>query len=340
MDSRKRKEKLLNQINKDKKSSKKVSYKSSKSIDIPVKVDNVSKASNSKKAKEAKPAFSNDEALKNRISKEKSAYNKSKDAKNATGVSRLMIRTKNKWNAKSDQEKYKFIGAWVVVILLAVIVVALLINGISSNKNKSDTKLANKNEAVTEETASDSTEEEAASEDAKEDLNPLVISTDDRVNELVNKYLTALRDNDLDALKALDKYQDAYESGSTYKNLAGVIEDYTNITTYVKKGPYEGGFVAYIVTDIKFKGIEHTCQGMYRYVIVKDGDDYYIDTTPEDDIEDDDISTELTNISMSYDVLDLYDSVNKQAQADMEEDEDLKTFVNEKLKGKGVSPAN
>ncbi len=336
MDSKKRKEKLLNQINKDKRPNMPKSdfkpYQKGTGSKAKKEAAVKSFAKGSKPKKEAKPAYTNDEALMSKIAKEKKAY-KSRSEKSAkNGFDRFKIRATNKWNAKSDQDKYKFIGAWVIVLLIVIIVGGLLISGVFSNK-----KSKKDNDKIAEETKTteEVTEEEATTEFV--DDNPLKVCDNTDVKDLIVKYFTALRDNDIETLKSLDMCQTSYESSSSYNNISKVIEDYTNLDVFTMNGPYDGGYLAYVVTDIKFKGVEHTCQGMYRIVVRRDGSEFKVDTTPEDDIEDDDASDLLTQMSLKEDVLELYDKVNAQAQADLEADAKLKEYVTGTLKGSSSS---
>ncbi len=331
MDSKKRKEKLLNQINKDKRPNMpKSDFKAyQKGTSSKARKDAAIKSSKPKK--ESKPAYSNEEALMSKIAREKKAY-KSKSERSATnGFDRLRIRASNKWNAKSEQDKYKFIGAWVIVAFIVIIVSGLIISGVFSNKkaDKDNSQVADATEAL------DTTVEEPTTEAV--DDNPLKVCDNTEVKDLIVKYFTALRDNDIETLKSLDMCQSSYESSSSYTNISKVIEDYTNLDVFTLNGPYERGFLAYVVTDIKFKGVEHTCQGMYRLIIRRDGEEFKVDTTPEDDIEDDDASEQLIYLSQKEDVVELYDKVNAQAQADLEADSKLKEYVTGTLQGSSQS---
>ncbi len=334
MDSKKRKEKLLNQINKDKRPNMPKNDFKAYQKGTGSKAKKEAAIKSTKPKKESKPAYTNDEALMSKIAKEKKAY-KSKSEKSAkNGLDRIKIRATNKWNAKSEQDKYKFIGAWVIVLLILIIVGGLLISGVFSNKKSKD----NNDKVVDDKTTEVATEEEVTTEVV--DDNPLKVCDNTDVKDLIVKYFTALRDNDIETLKTLDMCQTSYESDSSYKNISKVIEDYTNLDVFTMDGPYESGYLCYVVTDIKFKGVEHTCQGMYRIIVRREGTEFKIDTTPEDDIEDDDVSDKLTQMALKDDVLELYDKVNAQAQADLEADSKLKEYVTGTLQGSSSSSAS
>ncbi|MBQ4233219.1 MAG: hypothetical protein II699_08050, partial [Lachnospiraceae bacterium] len=96
MDSKKRKEKLLNQINKDKRPNMPKSdfkpYQKGTGSKAKKEAAVKSSAKGSKPKKESKPAYTNDEALMSKIAKEKKAY-KSRSEKSAkNGFDRFKIR--------------------------------------------------------------------------------------------------------------------------------------------------------------------------------------------------------------------------------------------------------
>lgn len=324
MDSKKRKEKILKKINKERSfgaTAKSVSPKSTKD------------AGNNRKVTEKRPMYSNEKALKeeklkNKIFKEKDAYQKQKMNPSTNpvgqtidkGIQKLKAVIKkigNKMRGMSPQARYKMIGAWVVCILVVIVIAGIIISSIGSNNKKSGSQSAKGDTKA----SGDATTEEV-------NENPLTACNNEAVTTLITNYITALRDVNLDAMKALDVYQETYNNEANFKNTASVIEDYRDITIYTKNGPYENGFMTYVVTNIKFKNIDKTCQGMLQYVVrLQEDGSYKIDTTPEDDIEDDDISNALTALSQSEDVLTLIDSVNQQCAADIAADEKLKAYV-------------
>lgn len=346
MDNKRRKEKILKKINKDrgygygsygnKPKSRDLKFDTPQKIDLSS-MEDMPEIQRISERPQKKPMYSNKKALGdgkifNTIQKEKKSYRNSKKQTSDNPVVQLWYdflkfvrHWINKIKSMDAVSRYKFFGAWAVVILCIVIVVAIVAN--SSNGSKKVTKKEKQDTKKVEKTAEEATTEEVVND------NPLTECTVEAVNTLVSEYLGAMRDVDMDKLKTLDLYQDKYASDTYFKNTANVIEDYTNIKVYVKNGPYENGFMAFVVTDIKFKDIAKTCQGMFEYVVrLQEDGSYKIDTTPDNDIEDDDVANAYMQITRSDDVLALIDSVNQQCQADIASDAELKAYVEGTLK--------
>jgi hypothetical protein len=80
---------------------------------------------------------------------------------------------------------------------------------------------------------------------------------------------------------------------------------------------------------------------MFQYVVrLQEDGSYKIDSTPEDDIDDDTVENAMITLSQSEDVLALIDSVNQQYEADLSADEKLKAFVEGNLQSDASSEAS
>lgn len=319
----KRKEKLLKSVSKEKKVNPKkkmtkIEPEHSRTEDIG-------------KKKEAKDnMYKREEKLKSRIEKEKDAYQKSTEeakeeqikerlrsvSQGFTGEKNAGKNAKSTIISSSDKKKW-MISAAAIVMLVAVIIIAIAVN--SSNHKKS---AENKKETDT------ATEMATTEGFSVTDNNPLVLCENEAVTNLITSYITAMRDVDIETMRSLDLYDGSYDNVANINNTASVVEDYKDITIYTKNGPYKNGLMVYVVTNIKFKNVEKTCQGMFQYVVRREQDgSYVLDTTPADDIESDEVSNNLIAIGQSEDVLTLIDGVNQQCQADIEADENLKAYV-------------
>ena len=317
----KRKEKLLKSVSKEKKSYQK--------IKMPKIEKETSKdATSEKKEQSSDLLLKRDDKLKNRIEKEKSAYQKSTDdAKTEQIKDKLRLVSQGMDSEASDTEdgllgkirqidKKWIASAVAVVALVGVIIIAVKLGA------KGEGSVANQKETNT-------TTEVATTEayPIKEN-NPLVLCENEAVTTLITSYITAMRDVDIETMKTLDLYDGSYDNTANLTNTASVVEDYQDITIYTKNGPYINGLMAYVVTNVKFKNIDKTCQGMFQYVVRKEQDgSYVLDTTPADDIESDEVSNNLITIGNTEDVLTLIDGVNQQCQADIDADENLKAYV-------------
>lgn len=363
MSSKERKEKILKKINKEKsvrsmetkgpqtgkveklmsgtsKTVKKVADK----FKADPKPQSVQQDKNIKKA-----MYSNDKALKDdkimdKIFKEKGAFKKSQNQEPSDNpfskflyrCNRAIKKAVNKFKGMSPDARYKMIGAWVVGLLFLLVVVGIVVSSISDSKQHAgkDGDKGNKDKVVASADASGDGTSEVV------DTNPLTVCGNEAVANLVQSYIQALKAADIETLKSLDMCQDTYKNDADIKNTSAVVEDYQNITIYTKNGPYAGGVTAYVVTDIKFINIEKTCQGMFQYIIRPQEDgSYKIDTTPSDEIDDDDVENAMVVLSQSEDVLTLIDAVNQQCAADIEADANLKAYVEGTLGNAGGGTA-
>lgn len=292
-----------------------------------------------------KAMYSNDKALKDdkimdKIFKEKGAYKKSQNSEPSDNpfskvlykAKKLIKRAVNKFNGMSPDARYKMIGAWVVGLVFLIVVIGIVVSSIGDSKKQAGNQKDN-----------NSKDKIAASADASGDggeevveTNPLTVCSNEAVTNLVTSYIQALKAADIETLKSLDMCQDTYKKEADIKNTSSVVEDYQNITIYTKNGPYADGVTAYVVTDIKFVNIDKTCQGMFQYVIrLQEDGSYKLDTTPADEIDDDDVENAMVTLSQSEDVLSLIDAVNQQCAADIEADANLKAYVEGTLSNAG-----
>ena len=316
----KRKEKLLKSVSKEKKANQK--RKMPKIETEHSRIEDTSKKKDNMHKKEDK--------LKSRIEREKDAYQKSAEDMKEEQIKERLRSVSQGFSSETDAEKNGkstimsgsdkkkwIVSAAAIIMLVGVIIIAIAVN--SSNHKKS---AENKKETVV-------TTENATTEGfSVTDNNPLTLCENEAVTTLITSYIAAMRDVDVEKMRELDLYEGSYDNISNINNTASVVEDYKDITIYTKNGPYVNGLMVYVVTNIKFKNIEKTCQGMFQYVVRKEQDgSYVLDTTPADDIESDEVSNNLIAIGQSEDVLTLIDGVNQQCQADIEADENLKAYV-------------
>lgn len=349
MSSKERKEKILKKINKEKnvrtgeaKGSQtgrveKLMSGTSKTVKkVADKFKTESKQQSMQQNNNIKKAmYSNDKALKDdkimdKIFKEKGAFKKSQNQEPSDNpfskfiyqCNKAIKKAVNKFKGMSPDARYKMIGAWVVGLLFLLVVIGIVVSSIGDNKKQAKKEQDKGNKVA----ASADASGDGASEVV--DTNPLTVCANDTVTNLVQSYIQALKAADIETLKSLDMCQETYKNDADIKNTNAVVEDYQNITIYTKNGPYAGGMTAYVVTDIKFVNIEKTCQGMFQYIIRPQEDgSYKIDTTPSDEIDDDDVENAMVVLSQSEDVLALIDAVNQQCAADIEADANLKAYV-------------
>lgn len=360
MDSKQRKEKILKEINEENKKKNKIKKPAAvkpakkpateKKASESVKSAKSSAAGSAKKPSGPKPASKKPESVETKparkvsrdssgkkkerdiVKKEHKAYSEHKKSvggqkKKKSGAAHMVNRIK----AMDRISRIKFFGAWTLVLLIVILLLVVIIaspnrtNGGESKKKPDDI------------TAADTTEEVSA--DASADANPLTETTDPQYVDLITRYITAMRDCDIDTMKSLDVNQAPYASDVYFKNTASIVEDYQNIKVYLKNGPYTNGYTAFVTVDVKFRNIDHTAAGLLQYMIVPMNDGTYkLDTTAEDDITDETIANEYMRIGQSEDVLMLIDSVNQQLNQEIASDANLQNFYNQ-LQGNAAQSA-
>lgn len=222
---------------------------------------------------------------------------------------------KKKYDRVDSKNKKKMLLLWIAFAVLCVVVVCVVAIG-NGDKNKKDKQVK---------TTELSPDSEVKGEESTTESNALQENANADVANLVTTYLTAMQNCDFAAMQAIDMNAEGYQDTTAFTNAQAIVESYNNPVIYTKAGPYDGGYVAYAVVEIKFRNINQTCHGMYQYVIRPNADGaLMIDTSTDVEV---DISNKLATIAGDEDVLALIDSVNKQEQADLAADPALNEFV-------------
>lgn len=142
------------------------------------------------------------------------------------------------------------------------------------------------------------------------------------VNDLVNRYFTAMSNGDTDAIRAMQSDVDEknlikFEKESAY------VDEFSNIKVYTKPGPYSNSYVAFVYYEIKFKDINTMAPGLNTlYIRTNDEGVLYVDTTADDNK-----SNYISGIIAQQDVADLFSMVTTKYGEAIDSDESLKTFM-------------
>ncbi len=220
--------------------------------------------------------------------------------------------------------KYKKVAIFVTMGTLAVALVSFSING---SKNKED-DLAKKQESsiITEDISEEATE--SASEevtDIKIDYEKNDVKRDayPEINQLVEKYLDALINCDVDALGGLVNNIDNIDVDKLQKE-SEYIEDHKNLECYTKKGFEDGEYIVFVYEEIKIVNIDTLAPGMRRlYISTDDEGKLYIYNGRIDS------KTEkyIQEIMNNEDIKDLIKNVDKKYEEAVSSDSDLKAFI-------------
>jgi len=197
--------------------------------------------------------------------------------------------------------KYVIIGA---VALVLIIVLVLL-----------GTKMFKPANGPEDTTAATSTEETAASTEEESSTitldTSLVLTQDEKVKKLMSDYYEALAACDVNTIHRLVEDDSQYTLENLQKK-SQYIEDYRNIICYTKPGLYEGEYILYVYSEIKFINIDTAAPQLNHYylncteegtlqmangVLASDKVDYMNAADQEDDVKElvEDVSNRLTS---------------------------------------------
>lgn len=143
------------------------------------------------------------------------------------------------------------------------------------------------------------------------------------IQALFEDYYTAKKSCDVDKIKSLLTHQDKAPSVDELQSKTEYIDDYRNINTYLKKGPGEDTFIAYVYQEIKFTGINTMAPGLSKFYIVKTADGLYKIYSGE---MDSDLLKYYNERNKDADVKELLDKTNQRGEEAKANDEDLKNF--------------
>ena len=213
----------------------------------------------------------------------------------------------------SDNKKY------LMPAILALAVIITVIIAVSANRRAAEKV---KSSVATEEVSNFEIPEAAMEENAYPE-----------VNELIDKYYTAMANGDSDTLSEIYKGLDETE---ILKSVAAseYIEKFDNITVYTKPGPIEGSYVAYVYNEVKLYEYDGNVPGLETlYICPDDSGNLYING----DIADANELDYLKQINVQSDVIDLNNKVASSYNEMVSGDEKLAELLTRMRSGLQVS---
>lgn len=238
-------------------------------------------------------------------------------------------------------EFWKKYGRYVIIGAVAfVLVIALVLLGMKMFKPASG--LENTTNAETTSTEEDATSTEEESSTITLDTS-LELTQDEKVNKLMTDYYQALAGCDVNAIHRLVEDDSQYTIENLQKK-SQYIEGYQNIVCYTKPGLYEGEYILYVYSEIKFINIDTAAPQLNHYylnctedgslqmangVLAGDKVDYMNEADQEDDVKElvEDVSNRLTSAMESDEKLfELVKLLNNVVVPESTEAEDGDTF--------------
>jgi uncharacterized protein YgiM (DUF1202 family) len=215
---------------------------------------------------------------------------------------------------------------YVIIAVLFVVMVVTLVR--VSSMNSSEETAETKSEEVIKVDETTSEEPSETTEATTAAANELQVDVYPAVNELVNKYFTAMANGDIDTLLQIVNPL-SEEAQTQVLQKKEYIEGYNNIKCYTKIGPEENSYIAFIYYEIKLNNINTLVPGeIPKYICSNEDGSLYIyegELSPE-------VKSYIEGIVAGQDVVDLVSSIDAKFTEAQESDPDLKEFI-EKLAG-------
>lgn len=210
--------------------------------------------------------------------------------------------------AKEIFEKHGKIIIPVALCVIIVIIAVVIMTG--RTKKQVDKTVAGDNQEI----AVDDILQEPLEKDAHED-----------VMNLMNRFYKALADGDLDTIKSLKDYTDDTEL-ITYQAKSEYIEAYDNLVCYTKKAVEEGSYFVYEYYEAKFYDIEDAkIPGLMTwYVYTAEDGSLVIDGDMDEAV-----TAALKLVTNTEEVVDLFNKVDVEYNEAIEQDEELKAFMDD-----------
>ncbi len=143
------------------------------------------------------------------------------------------------------------------------------------------------------------------------------------IDQLFQTYYQAKINCDMDTLKSISSEPSAVIEEDSLKQLIEGIDDYINITCYVKKSYVEGEYIVWAYHDIKFIGLKTCAPGLSKFYVVKDSKgDYKI----FDGVMPEELKEYFDQRSHDEDVLELMGYTDSLAVKAQETDKELSAY--------------
>ena len=210
----------------------------------------------------------------------------------------------------SDNLRYIMLIGGILILLLLIFFGIRAVSGVINN---SDDAKEEQMEASTESATPAPTE-------TPED--PLEKNAYPEVNALICSYYDALGKKDVTTLQTLVDDLDPSEE-SKIEN-SQYIDGYSNVEVYTKKGMADDTYVVFAKYNYICTGVDTPVPALSQLYVVKDGDDYKISQTAEEDAK---IQAYVSDVLQDTDVQELISETEDAYQQAQNSDPDLKEFL-------------
>lgn len=203
----------------------------------------------------------------------------------------------------------------IMPVVLAVAVIITIVIAVRANKKETETQ---------EDVEANITLENTSDKPAAVPEVPLLENDNPEVEELMDKYYTALAAGDIDTIRTLIDDIDETEI-LRIKETSKYVEAYSIQDIYTKAGPVENSYLVYTCMEAKFADYEEPIPGMrVWYVCVDENGRYYINENG-DGTEDE--LNYIREVSLQDDVVDLNNKVTVAYNDMLASDVDLQLLI-------------
>lgn len=220
---------------------------------------------------------------------------------------------------QSSNDFLKRYGKYIAVIAVALILIIIIVFS-GKKQNGGETTGANTEVIGLPDTAAAETTENANA--LKEDAYP-------EINQLINTYFTALRDQDVETLSNIMETNGEIDEEKIRKE-GEYIEDYRNIKCYTREGIVEGTYIVFPYYDIKFLNVDTLAPSMiWLYVCTNEDGSLYINKSTFDG----EVAAYIDEVCNSDEAKALMEQVETAFTAALQQDETLNQFVTKLREG-------
>lgn len=202
----------------------------------------------------------------------------------------------------------------VMPVVLAVCILITVVTAVTANKRKIEQ----------EETVVATEEVDVSGTMIAVPEVPLEQDTVPGLNEFIQTYYTAIVEGDTEVLSKSVDYMDATELLRAVE-MSKYIESYPTVEVYIKKGPREGTYLAYVYGEMKFYDYDRPVPGLsVFYICTNENGDFYIN---EDGEEDDNELYYIREVNLQDDAIDLNNRAAAAYNDMVAEDGELAAFI-------------
>lgn len=231
----------------------------------------------------------------------------------------------------------------ITIIILAIIAVVAIIAALVINltgKNKSRTN-DGESQTTTESGGTDQTGDTSSEPEDSEAQTRASEDVQTQIQALVTQYRTAFANADIEALKTIYNTNEVMNS-DVITATAKIITGYQNTECYIKNGLDDASKVVFVYDDLKIDGIDTLIPNIaYIYVRQKEDGSYYIypgeyDRATSDYVYSSDIQKYISELIKDADINSLYASANEKMTKAMNDDPEVKAFVDQLTAGEAT----